>query len=69
MHAAGRFAFLRLPVRYAAYIYAQSARYVLNFLNGALKGDRGGFDYLMKKPEQLGMPRHSVHRQFFAARP
>jgi dienelactone hydrolase len=49
--------------------YAQSARYVLNFLNGALKGDRGGFDYLMKKPEQLGMPRHSVQRQFFAARP
>lgn len=49
--------------------YAQSARYVLNFLNGALKGERGGFDYLMKKPEQLGMPRHSVNSQFFAARP
>lgn len=49
--------------------YAQGARYVLNFLNGALKGDRGGFDYLMKKPEQLGMPRHSVDSRFFAARP
>lgn len=49
--------------------YAQSARYVLNFLNGALKGERSGFDYLMKKPEQLGMPRHSVDSQFFAARP
>lgn len=47
----------------------QSARYVLNFLNGALKGERSGFDYLMKKPEQLGMPRHSVDSQFFAARP
>jgi len=49
--------------------YAQSARYVLHFLNGALKGERSGFDYLMKKPEQLGMPRHSIERQFFAARP
>lgn len=49
--------------------YAQAARYVLHFLNGALKGDRGGFDYLMKKPEQLGMPRHSVDSQFFPARP
>lgn len=49
--------------------YAQSARYVLHFLNGALKGDKSGFAYLMKKPEQLGMPRHSVERQFFAARP
>ena len=47
----------------------QSARYVLNFLNGALKGERSGFAYLMKKPEQLGMPRHSVDSQFFAARP
>ena len=52
-----------------AQAYAQSTRYVLNFLNGALKGDRSGFDYLMKKPEQLGMPRHSIERQFFAARP
>ncbi|KFI07359.1 hypothetical protein JN27_10485 [Massilia sp. BSC265] len=49
--------------------YALSARYVLNFLNGALKGDKSGFAYLMKKPEQLGMPRHSVDSQFFAARP
>lgn len=49
--------------------YALASRYVLNFLNGALKGERGGFDYLMKKPEQLGMPRHSVDTQFFAARP
>lgn len=49
--------------------YGQAARYVLQFLNGALKGDRGGFDYLMRKPEQLGMPRHSVQSQFFAARP
>lgn len=49
--------------------YALASRYVLNFLNGALKGERGGFDYLMRKPEQLGMPRHSVDTQFFAARP
>ncbi|MCA1856926.1 dienelactone hydrolase family protein [Massilia oculi] len=49
--------------------YALAGRYVLNFLNGALKGERSGFDYLMKKPEQLGMPRHSVDSQFFAARP
>lgn len=52
-----------------AQAYGQSARYVLHFLNGALKGDRSGFDYLLKKPEQLGMPRHSVDSQFFAARP
>ncbi|MGI4844166.1 MAG: dienelactone hydrolase family protein [Janthinobacterium lividum] len=49
--------------------YGLSARYVLNFLNGTLKGERSGFDYLMKKPEQLGMPRHSVDSQFFAAGP
>lgn len=49
--------------------YALGARYVLHFLNGALKGDKKGFAYLMKTPEQLGMPRHSVERQFFAARP
>jgi dienelactone hydrolase len=49
--------------------YAQSARYVLHFLNGALKGNQEGFDYLKRKPEQLGMPRHSVGSQFFAARP
>lgn len=49
--------------------YALAGRYVLNFLNGALNGDRSGFAYLMKKPEQLGMPRHSVESQFIAARP
>lgn len=48
--------------------YGQAARYVLHFLNGALKGDKSGFAYLMKKPEQLGMPRHSVESRFFAAR-
>jgi len=52
-----------------AQAHDQSTRYVLQFLNGALKGDRGGFDYLMKKPEQIGMPRHSVTSQLFAARP
>lgn len=69
--------YLRLdPLDFGAYTreevaqsHDQSARYVLNFLNGALKGERSGFDYLMKKPEQLGMPRHSVDSQFFAARP
>jgi len=42
-------------------------RYVLNFLDGALKGRRAGFDYLLKKPEQVGMPRHSVRSQLFPA--
>lgn len=47
--------------------YALGARYVLNFLNGALKGERAGFDYLMKKPEQVGAAPHSVHSQHFPA--
>lgn len=47
--------------------YALSARYVLNFLNGALRGERAGFDYLMKKPEQIGAAPHSVHSQLFPA--
>lgn len=49
--------------------YGLSARYVLNFLNGTLKGERAGFDYLMKKSEEVGVARHSVHSQFFPARP
>jgi dienelactone hydrolase len=47
--------------------YALGARYVLNFLNGVLKNDPAGFAYLMKKPEALGQPRHSVHSQLFPA--
>lgn len=49
--------------------YAPGARHVLNFLNGALKGERDGFDYLLNKPEQSGMPRPSVDSQFFPAVP
>jgi len=48
--------------------YALSARYVLNFLNGALKGDKAGFDYLLKKPGQVGVAPHTVHSQHFPAK-
>lgn len=48
--------------------YALAARYVLNFLNGALKGERAGFDYLMKKPQQLGAAPHTSYSQFFPAK-
>ena len=47
---------------------ALSARYVVNFLNGALKGDRAGFDYLMKKSEQVGAAPHTSYSQFFPAK-
>lgn len=67
--------YLRLdPLDFGDYTRAEIAqshslagRYVLQFLNGALKGERSGFDYLMKRPEQVGGARHSVQRQFFAA--
>lgn len=51
-----------------AQAYSQTARYVLNFLNGTMKGDRAGLEYLRKKPEQIGAPPHSVHSKFFPAR-
>jgi dienelactone hydrolase len=33
----------------------------------ALKGDKAGLDYLMKKPEQVGVAPHTVHSQHFPA--
>jgi len=33
-----------------------------------LKGDRAGFDYLMKKSEQVGAAPHTTHSQFFPAK-
>lgn len=67
--------FLRLdPLEFDEYTrdevaraHGAAGRYVLNFLNGTLKGERDGFAYLMKKPEQAGMPAHSVYSQFFPA--
>jgi dienelactone hydrolase len=50
-----------------AQAYAQTARYVLNFLNGTMKNDRAGLAYLRRKPEELGAPAHSVRAQFFPA--
>ena len=47
--------------------HAASGRYVLNFLNGVLKGEPEGLAYLTKKPEQIGMPRHSSYSQLFPA--
>lgn len=47
--------------------HGAAGRYVLNFLNGTLKGERDGFAYLMNKPEQTGMPPHGVYSQFFPA--
>ena len=48
--------------------HSLAARYVLNFLNGALKGERAGFDYLMKKSEQVGVAPHTTYSQFFPAK-
>jgi dienelactone hydrolase len=67
--------FLRLdPLEFDEYTrdevarsHAASGRYVLNFLNGVLKGEPEGLAYLMKKPAQTGMPPHSVHSQLFPA--
>jgi dienelactone hydrolase len=50
-----------------AQAYALSARYVLNFLNGTMKGDAAGLAYLRKRPEQIGAPAHSVTSKFFPA--
>lgn len=69
-------AFLRLdPLEFDEYTrdevarsHAAGGRYVLNFLNGVLKGEPEGLAYLMKKPEQTGMPHHSSYSQFFPAR-
>lgn len=49
--------------------HALAGRYVLNFLNGTLKGERAGLDYLLKKPGELGVAPHTVHSQFFPAQP
>lgn len=67
--------FLRLdPLEFDEYTrdevaraHGAAGRYVLNFLNGTLKGEGEGFAYLMKKPEQTGMPPHSVYSQFIPA--
>lgn len=67
--------FLRLdPLEFDEYTrdevaraHGAAGRYVLNFLNGTLKGERDGFAYLMNKPEQTGMPPHGVYSQFFPA--
>ena len=50
-----------------AQAYGLTARYVLNFLNGTMKNDRGGLKYLRQRPEQIGAPPHSVRTQFFPA--
>lgn len=74
-HAHFATSFLRLdPLEFDEYTraevaqsHAASGRYVLNFLNGTLKGEPEGLAYLMKQPEQVGMPRHSVRSQLFPA--
>lgn len=48
-----------------AQAYGQTARYVLNFLNGTMKNDPAGLAYLRKAP--AGAPPHSVRHQFFPA--
>ena len=47
--------------------HGQVGRYVLNFLNGTMKGERSGLEYLMQKPEKTGAPAHSAYSQFFPA--
>ncbi len=51
-----------------SYAYSLGARYVLNFLNGYLKGDRAGLAYLAKRPVDNGAPPHSLAMEFTPAR-
>lgn len=68
--------FLRLdPLQFDEYTrdevaraHAAGGRYVLNFLNGVLKSKPEGLAYLARKPEQIGLPPHSVRSQLFPAR-
>lgn len=68
-------AYLRLdPLEFDEYgfdevaqAYGLAARYVLNFLNGTMKGEQAGLDYLRRKPGQVGAPAHSVATRFFPA--
>ena len=47
-----------------SFAYSLGARYVLNFLNGYLKGDRAGLAYLTNRPVNNGAPAHSLVMEF-----
>ena len=51
-----------------SFAYSLGARYVLNFLNGYLKGDRSGLAYLTNRPVKNGAPPHSLVMQFTPAK-
>jgi hypothetical protein len=51
-----------------SFAYSLGARYVLNFLNGYLKGDRAGLAYLANRPVKNGAPPHSLVMQFTPAK-
>lgn len=51
-----------------SFAYSLGARYVLNFLNGYLKGDRAGLAYLANRPVNNGAPPHSLVMRFTPAK-
>ena len=51
-----------------SFAYSLGARYVLNFLNGYLKGDRAGLAYLRTKPVNNGAPPHNLVMEFTPAK-
>lgn len=48
--------------------YSLGARYVLNFLNGYLKGDGAGRAFLVNRPVKNGAPPHSMIMEFTPAK-
>lgn len=51
-----------------SYAYSLGARYVLNFLNGYLKGDQAGLAYLVNRPVNNGAAPHSLMMEFTPAK-
>lgn len=51
-----------------SFAYSLGARYILNFLDGYLKGDRSGLAYLTNRPVKNGAPPHSLVMEYTPAR-
>jgi hypothetical protein len=79
MHALGHYGFASSFLRFdpfesdeysaaeVSFAHSLGARYVLNFLNGYMKGDRESLAYLKARPVQNGAPPHSVTMKFSPA--
>lgn len=51
-----------------SFAYSLGARYILNFLNGYMKGDRAGLAFLANRPVKNGAPPHSMIMEFTPAK-